>query len=84
MFMTVNSKCAHPAVPTTGAQKSELRHSERDQGAAEDGIKSARTQAARPNMISPPPSWADADDLPKRSRERGLIGKTCPVRNLGE
>ena len=86
MFMRVNSRCAHQGAPTTGGPEERLSYRTRS-GIIEpagDGTKSARTQTAGPNMISPPASWADADDLPKGSRERGLIGKTCTVRNFGE
>jgi hypothetical protein len=34
-------------------------------------------------MISSPPSRADADDPPERSRERRLIGEANLVRDLG-
>jgi hypothetical protein len=34
-------------------------------------------------MISPASSWADADDVAKRSLERHLICKACLVRDLG-
>ncbi len=85
MFMRVNSKCAHQVRPPLGPRRA-LSYGTRS-GIREPRVmwtKSARTQTAGPNVITPPPSWADADDLPKGSRERGLIGKTCAVRYLGE
>jgi hypothetical protein len=46
-------------------------------------VESTPTQTVGPKTISPPPSWADADDLAKRSRERRLICKAYLVRDLG-
>jgi hypothetical protein len=47
-----------------------------------DGFWSAPWQTVGPGVISPPPSWADADDPPEHSRERRLIGEANLVRNV--
>jgi hypothetical protein len=47
MFMRVIAKCAHQVRPPLRPnERRELRHLERDQGAAGDGTESARTQTA--------------------------------------
>ena len=52
--------------------------------AVEDDLDSTPIEAVTSEMISPPPSWADADNLVKRSRERRLIDKTRLVCDFGQ